>query len=197
MASTPRPRPRRRLRLAVAGAAVLTALTAATAAAATLAPMGEQAAGPSRQVAGSAPAPEDVGYVLERGQARTVAFPGATRTVAAGINDRVSQPTVAQWIRLRCTSSADLKGSDGPCDACNGEGKDHQPLADHAKNSFSAGASAVSSTLWPCPSNIRASPRGSASASARAVSRIHGMSAPPASTSVGTRTDSARPVGSA
>lgn len=33
-------------------------------------------------------APEDVGYVLERGRARTVAFPGAALTVVAGINDR-------------------------------------------------------------------------------------------------------------
>lgn len=33
-------------------------------------------------------APEDVGYLLERGRARTVAFPDAAITVVAGINDR-------------------------------------------------------------------------------------------------------------
>jgi probable HAF family extracellular repeat protein len=31
--------------------------------------------------------PEDVGYVLERGRARRIAFPGAAGTIAAGIND--------------------------------------------------------------------------------------------------------------
>jgi hypothetical protein len=61
VASTMHTRLRHRLRLAVAGAVVVTSLTAATAAAAALAPMGEQAAGPSRLGAGSAPAPEDVG----------------------------------------------------------------------------------------------------------------------------------------
>jgi probable HAF family extracellular repeat protein len=88
MASTAPSTLGRRLGVLIAGAVVATSLTAATAAAARLAPMGEQAAGPSPLVAGSAPAPEDVGYVLERGQARTVAVPGATRTIAAGINDR-------------------------------------------------------------------------------------------------------------
>jgi uncharacterized membrane protein len=32
--------------------------------------------------------PENVGYVLERGRARTVAVPGAVRTVVAGLNDQ-------------------------------------------------------------------------------------------------------------
>jgi uncharacterized membrane protein len=88
MASTARPTVRRRLGVLIAGAVALTALSAATTGVSAAALRGERAAAPSRLVAGGAPAPEDVGYVLERGRARTVAVPGATRTIAAGINDR-------------------------------------------------------------------------------------------------------------
>jgi hypothetical protein len=38
--------------------------------------------------AGDGKAQEGVGYVLTQGRARTIAFPGAASTVAAGVNDR-------------------------------------------------------------------------------------------------------------
>jgi uncharacterized membrane protein len=72
MASTQRDDVRRLLRLLVTASLVVLGLALA----------------PSGAAGGSDQAPESVGYLVERGRARTIAFPGAANTYSAGINDR-------------------------------------------------------------------------------------------------------------
>jgi hypothetical protein len=92
MASTAGSPVGRRLGVLAAGAVVVTSLTVASAGAATSAPLGMQAAWPTRPGADASPdrragAPPP-GFLLERGRFTTFTVPGAQITLAYGINDR-------------------------------------------------------------------------------------------------------------